>query len=370
VFAFSEDITIPSGGQKSKETAQNIFGQKVFKREEFQEAGLLGSHSIRKFASTHVRGCGISKDDRDTRGRWKGRSRASDRYDDVELPYPDCKVAEKLCIGGPCYYVFNNDICSSNVLTTFILTRVVPNIRRRLPDSTVIVLGKAVLWLVYSSDADNCLSAEYCESIRGSLSETGINVVDGQNPIRKIPVLVSGDQGTVYIDELAGAQVVGGGGVAEGGAEAQHEGGDEVLNHRLLENNRTAGGDQLRNMLLQLQSGILGLRRENIELRSDMAGMMQAMTRGFEIVNGNLRRVSMQTAVQRRVRPETGIDILATAAATGTGGALMAPALAMTNPPTLMPNPKSLFDLWNEYLDGVGGGERPQGCSLPLSEGG
>ena len=65
VFAFSDNITMPSRGQKSKETVQNIFGQKVFKREEFQESGLLGSHSICKFASTHVRECGISKDNRD-----------------------------------------------------------------------------------------------------------------------------------------------------------------------------------------------------------------------------------------------------------------------------------------------------------------
>ncbi len=100
-----------------------------------------------------------------------------DRYNDVELPYPDCKVAEKLCIGGPCYYVINNDFCSTNVLTTFILTRVVPNIQRRLPDSTVIVLGKAVLYHVYSTVVDNFLTAEYCELIQGSLLEKGINVV-------------------------------------------------------------------------------------------------------------------------------------------------------------------------------------------------
>jgi hypothetical protein len=49
---FSEDVTIPSGGHKTKEIAQTIFGQFVFKREEFQLAGLLGSHSIQKFAST------------------------------------------------------------------------------------------------------------------------------------------------------------------------------------------------------------------------------------------------------------------------------------------------------------------------------
>jgi hypothetical protein len=54
---------------------------------------------------------------------------------------------------------------------------VVPNIQRQLPDSTVIVLGKAVLWLVYSTVADNFLSSKYCELIQESLLETGINVV-------------------------------------------------------------------------------------------------------------------------------------------------------------------------------------------------
>jgi hypothetical protein len=55
-------------------------------------------NSIRKFAATHVRKCGISKDNKDIRGRWKGKGRVSDVYDDVELPYPDCKVAEKLVL--------------------------------------------------------------------------------------------------------------------------------------------------------------------------------------------------------------------------------------------------------------------------------
>jgi hypothetical protein len=61
--------------------AQNIFGQKVFKHEEFQSAGLLGS--IRKFAATHVYHCGILKDDKDTRGRWKGKTHVLDRYDNI-----------------------------------------------------------------------------------------------------------------------------------------------------------------------------------------------------------------------------------------------------------------------------------------------
>jgi hypothetical protein len=124
--------------------------------------------------------------------------------------------------------------------------------------------------------------------------------------------------------------------------------------------------------MLQLQSGFLSLRRENVEIRNNIAGILQAMERGFHIINGNVRRAALQPA--RRVpRPPGGAAATAaataataaaiTAAAAGADDqgaealerALLRPALAMTNPATLMPNPRSLYDLWNEYLHGVGG---------------
>ena len=64
------------------------------------EKGSLGSHSVRKYASTHVRGCGITKDKKDYHGQWKGRKRISDCYDDIELPWVDAKGTNVLCIGG------------------------------------------------------------------------------------------------------------------------------------------------------------------------------------------------------------------------------------------------------------------------------
>ena len=60
-------------------------------------------------SSTHARRSGAYKDERDIRGRWKGKQRVGDRYDDVELPWPDLKVAQMLCIGGPCKYVVKSE---------------------------------------------------------------------------------------------------------------------------------------------------------------------------------------------------------------------------------------------------------------------
>ncbi len=70
---------------------------------------MLGSHSIRKYAAAHTRKCGCNKDEKDIRGRWKSIGQVSDVYDDLELPYPAAKVAEKLAIGGACYYLFPNE---------------------------------------------------------------------------------------------------------------------------------------------------------------------------------------------------------------------------------------------------------------------
>ena len=181
-LAFSDDITVPGGGEKTKETAQNIFGQKVLKADKFKTGGLLGSRSSRKFAATHVRRCGISRDDKEGRGLWKGQGRVSNCYDDLELPYPDCKAAEALCMGGACYYyvIKNNAICNSNTLATFILTKVVPNIREQLPDLAAILLGKAVLWVVYSSVASTYIDDEWRDRIKQDLEETGFaTIADG-----------------------------------------------------------------------------------------------------------------------------------------------------------------------------------------------
>jgi hypothetical protein len=78
--------------------------QKVLVHEDFmkQLEGNLGTHSIRKYSTTHACRKGCSKDHTDSRGRWKKYVRQQDKYADVDLPYPDGKVAVALCAGGSC----------------------------------------------------------------------------------------------------------------------------------------------------------------------------------------------------------------------------------------------------------------------------
>jgi hypothetical protein len=68
-------------------------------------------------------------------------------YDDVELPYPDAKVAGLLCIGGPCKYQV---IEESGVTNAFILEYVTPHVRTNLGDPTaLLVLSCALLWYAF-----------------------------------------------------------------------------------------------------------------------------------------------------------------------------------------------------------------------------
>jgi hypothetical protein len=52
----------------------------------------------------------------------------------------------------------------------------------------------------------------------------------------------------------------------------------------------------MQNYMLQLQSGIMSLQRENIELRNEIEWLNSGMERGFATINGNIKRVAMQPA--------------------------------------------------------------------------
>lgn len=153
MFGFTDNIMVPKGGEHAKDLVQSIFNSEIFNRQEFVDTGPLGSHSVRKFASSHVRKCGISRDEKDIRGRWKSRRHVSDIYDDVELPFIDAKVAGMLCIGGPCKYAIKE---GSGINDAFILQNVMTKTRTRVGDTVAKVLGKALLWYIMdpSSDGD------------------------------------------------------------------------------------------------------------------------------------------------------------------------------------------------------------------------
>lgn len=208
LFAFSDDVTVPNGGEKSKATAQDIFGSDIFNQPEFEDTGPLGSHSVRKYASSHARKGGSTKDEKDLRGRWKSSNRVSDVYDDVELPFPDAKVAALLCLGGPCKYVVRED---SGVTDEFILNYVTPHARTRVGDRVAVILGKALLWYIFHPEAEDYVPETIYRRVMDAYDAIRV-LPENTNPVSKKPIVVTGHEGEVYMDEIPDEMVAGGGG--------------------------------------------------------------------------------------------------------------------------------------------------------------
>ncbi len=373
VFGFCNHNSIPSGGKKSKETAHNMLS-KIFKMEAstgIEGGGIaaegVGSHSIRKFAATHARRSGwCTKDDKDICGRWKLKTRVSDVYEDTELPFPDAKVAEKLCIGGQCFYLFPDDLTNATVengltamMKNIFLSNVVPNARKRVPDLVAHVLGKALLWLIYPPyDATNqVVPQDFKTQIRLEwnkiVSATVVRVdcdAPSYNLIWRVPFVVTEDQGCVHhIDVVPSLDQAGGD--EECAAIFRGAGGHAAM----ATTTTTTGG--LTAQLLAVQSLAIQIWRELQELRANQMADRVASQKSFTVVNESIRRIALQPGVR-------GSGVSTMSAARGGGNddprTVNAAPLSATAGygaalASLSPNPQNLYKVWQEYQVGIGG---------------
>jgi len=283
--------------------------------------GMLGTHSYRKFGGTRARRSGCSRDDVDSRGRWKRRKRQSDTYIDPCLPWPDAKVASFLCKGGPCSYVTKD---GSGISDDWILQHVVPKIASRFPRAVALVLGRALLWLVFEERSRT--NEPYLPSDLHDLIWEAYRDIPGrtlpliENPIRKVLLLVTGDEGEVFVDELVG----------------EDEDGSDNNGRRTR---RRFERDEMR----ALHSQVAGLRRDNQELKAQLELFSNRTDRQFATLNRNVQRIAVQPArpIGRNARAAAIEQIEDTSEA----GVVA----------TLSPHPRSIHSLWLEYEFGIGG---------------
>jgi hypothetical protein len=175
-------------------------------------------------AATHSRKNGCTKDEKDIRGQWKKGRRISDAYDDIDLPYPDAKVAGRLCIGGPCKYVLKE---SSGITGNFLMENVVPSIRSRFSAPVASVLALPLLWADFENDNDY-LPRGMTDRIREAVRQVS-QLPDNENPVKKAMLVISGNEGELYLDELDGDD---GGDGDGGGSRVTNTGARQAANDR------------------------------------------------------------------------------------------------------------------------------------------
>ena len=86
-------------------------------------------------------------------------------YIDVDLPYPDAKVAAALCIGGACKYVLKENC---GIADDWLLEHVVPNILSQYQRGVALTLARPLLWAAFEPSPQGCLPLAMTDRIKNA----------------------------------------------------------------------------------------------------------------------------------------------------------------------------------------------------------
>ena len=152
----------------------------------------VGTHSIRKLAATFARRNGCSKDDVNTRGRWKRLKQMVDNYIANEIPYPDAKAAAALCIGSAIKYELKKDC---GVDDEWISQYVVPEVTEKLGDKRAShILGKALLWACLDPEGQDIAPLQILKRVNLEYERVWV-LGSTVNPVRKPPLVICVHEG-------------------------------------------------------------------------------------------------------------------------------------------------------------------------------
>ena len=303
--------------------------------------GLMGTHSLRKFAVTVGRRNGCSKDEIDHRGRWKGDHRQQDTYADTTIPYVDAKVAAALCKGGPIFYMQKE---GSGITNQWILDYVVPNMAHHLPRQACVVLGRALLWKIFHVSGEQ-LPIQLCTGVMSAYNNLPerCSLEAGENPVRKTPLGVAGVDAELIIDEIMGDDdnETTNNSVGSGGGQG---------------NNRARHGIQRQEVRL-LSSQVMHLRRELSDSRAELERRDAIFKHKLTRLNNNVARLAAIPGRRSIANGsigtgglENGANCEAVSTEAGEGGQ---PTIRLVA--TLSSRPKTLHTLWKEYTVGMSG---------------
>lgn len=236
-----------------------------------------GTHSIRKLATTRARRNGCSTDDTDTRARWKKKGKGQqDKYADVCLPFPDAKVAAALCKGGPIHY---NVKRTSGISEDWILSHVVPMIAAQYDRYVALVLGRALLWRVFDEVESRVVPTAIVERVKNAYADLGQRntLQGGENPVEKVPIIVTGFDAQVHIDLLI----------------------DDDNNNAVVGGApRRIEAEQMRHMNSQL----MALRRDFTELRAEFGRLTERQEQRSNVMSRNIIHLMRSPVLTLRCR--------------------------------------------------------------------
>jgi hypothetical protein len=216
---------------------------------------------------------------------------------------------------------------NSGATTDWILANVAPNISDVYGRGLAIVLGKALLWCIFSEQRE-WVPRELVDHVTTQYQALPTALPIGENPISKSTLIITGEDAVVHITEALADQTD----LADG-RQDQAGGGLETLSSRQL----------LQTLLAQV--GIM--QRQIGQLNQQREADRVSMKNLSRTINENYRRLSRNPVIALHNNNAHGrggreVDML------DQGGGGRCPA-------DLSSCPHTLYDLWREYESGLNG---------------
>jgi hypothetical protein len=140
--------------------------EKLFASSHFKaaRAGKLGTHSLHKGPSSYTSQFGLLRDWISLCGCWRASKKQVDIYNDVDVPYPNAKVASILCRSwGLCMYAVRDGFDLSDDFLCLMAPRCVEASGREV----AIILARLLLWADFENDV--CVNEQVISLIPSDL---------------------------------------------------------------------------------------------------------------------------------------------------------------------------------------------------------
>lgn len=308
------DTHIFGTGKKSdNQWAQSVL-RKIIDHDSFKvestASGKLGTHGVRKGASTYISNKNVRREHVKLRGRWAMGMGVVDKYIGINLPTPDAMAAAALAgRNGPCRYIVKQEV-ATDVSESFLLTVVGPNITRVFGNDVGLLLSRALLFAcIHCPDR---VPKSIVDRVTTELCRIGIGT--STNPIKRVSFVVVQDDDHCLLEDLGDDP---NGSVTQGTF------------------NRAAAGsaDAILTMLASI-------RRQNEEHHADIKSQIDAR---LDAVTKDVAAIKLQVS---RAATIPAFRLGSSAASHGGEGEKIA---------KLIDRPMSLEVLWKEYVSGVNG---------------
>jgi len=316
-----------------------------------RKGGPIGTHSFRKGPATYACRSGVSRDFVNRRGRWRRRKAIVDSYIATTLPYPDAFTAAKLCGPlGACKYALKKfpDLVN-RVSSSFIVDRVVPCCKAMLGEEAALPLGRALLWAAIHQERHRDLEvpllpprlaerviAAYKAAI-GPIEDMGCD-----NIIVKVPVVPQGSGDQVIMVELG-----------NDGEEDGVERNDGVQRNVPSTSDAYLNSQAILSQQLQAQRQA---QETKAEVLDQIHEVRTQFLRQLHNIHSAVKRIAIQPVVRASARPRIG-DTTATSIDDDINNdfSTLFGDRERRPPVKLYKNPRTLFDLWQEYEFGIAG---------------